>query len=89
MKTAKHLGTISILIKDRQLHVPEVQKLLTDNSDMIIARLGVNVERKCSSGCIGLITLTVEGSNADINNLTKKIDKLYGIVAKSNILTKN
>lgn len=88
MAIKKHLGTISILIKDRRTHVPEVQKVLTDNGHLIMARLGVNVERKCSANCTGLITIVVEGTSQEINGLKKKLDKLYGIVAEASILTK-
>lgn len=84
----KHLATISILVKDRQMHSMDVQNALSDNSHIIIARLGVNVQRACIENCTGLITIAVEGTLKEINKLTKTLDNLYGIVAKSSILTK-
>lgn len=83
----KHLGTITILVKDRQMHASDVQKLLTDNANLIMARLGVNVQRSCVKNCTGMITVAVEGTARQINKLTKEIDNLYGIVAKSSIVT--
>jgi len=83
----KHLGTISILLKDRQSHAKDVNQLLTDYGHLILARLGVNVQRACIEHCTGFITVAVEGSASDISKLTKDLDSLYGIVAKSNILT--
>lgn len=88
MITKKHLGTITVLLKDRHNHAQDVQEILTDNSRMIMARLGVNPSRTCVKNCTGLITLTVEGTVQEIAALTKKLNKLYGIVAKSIIITK-
>ncbi len=87
MTTKKHLGTITILLKDRHNHAQDVQELLTDNSRIIMARLGVNPSRSCIKNCTGIITLTVEGTVKEISDLTKKLNKLYGIVAKSIIIT--
>ncbi|MDA3839706.1 MAG: hypothetical protein PF572_01325 [Patescibacteria group bacterium] len=82
-----HLGTISILIKDRQSHAKDVNELLTINGHIIMARLGVNVQKSCVEHCTGFITIAVEATAGEISKLTKEIDELYGIVAKSSILT--
>ena len=87
MNNAKHLAAITILIKDRQMHSKDVQEILTDNGHLITARLGVNVQRSCVEHCTGLITVAVEGTVKEINNLTKKLDQLYGITAKASIMT--
>ena len=58
MSDKKHLGTITILVKD-----------------------------SCVENCTGLITVAVEGTAQEINDLTKQIDELYGIVAKASIVT--
>ncbi len=87
MPEKKHLATITILVKDRQTHAADMNKMLTDNGHMIIARLGVNVQRACIEHCTGMIALAVEGTAKEIRNLTKSLDKLYGIVAKSVIMT--
>ena len=88
MNTKKHLGTITILLEDRHNHAQDVQEILTDNSRIIMARLGVNPSRSCIKNCTGLITLTIEGTAKEISDLTKKLNKLYGIVAKSITITK-
>jgi len=87
MSTKKHLATITILVKDRQMHAKDVQQILTDHGHIVMARLGVNVQRSCVENCTGLITVAVEGTADEINDLTKKLDELYGIVAKTNIMT--
>ena len=83
MAKKKHLGTITILVKDRQMHAKDVQQMLTDNGHLIMARLGVNVQPACIENCTGLICVAVKGTAKEINDLTKKIDKLYGIAAKA------
>ena len=87
MTNKKHLATITILVKDRQTHAKNVNKILTENGYLIMARLGVNVQHSCVKNCTGMITVVAEGTAKQINDLTKKLDKLYGIVAKANIMT--
>lgn len=88
MAEKKHLGTITILVKDRQAHSTDVQSMLTGHGHLIMARLGVNVQRACVENCTGLITVVVEGTSAQIRKLEKELDGLYGIVAKACIITK-
>lgn len=87
MPIKKQLAAITILVKDRQKHSNEVQRILTGSGHMIMARLGVNLQRACVENCTGLIVIAVEGTKKEINDLTKKLNKLYGIVAKANIMT--
>ncbi|MBA3046842.1 hypothetical protein KKC83_01270 [Patescibacteria group bacterium] len=87
MSNKKHLATITILVKDRQAHANDVQRILTEHGHLVMARIGVNVRRSCVENCAGLITVAVEGTADEINDLTKKLDGLYGIVAKNNIMT--
>ncbi len=83
----KHLGTITILVKDRQNASIDLQRILTEEGHIIMSRMGVNPQRACVEHCTGLITLTVEGTAKEINALTRRVDKLYGIVAKKIIIT--
>lgn len=88
MSVAKQLGTISILMKDRHSYAVEVQKILTDEGRLIMARMGVNPARTCVQNCTGIVVLIVEGTAKEISALNKKLNKLYGVVAKSVIITK-
>jgi len=83
----KYLATISILVRDRQKNVAAMNRLLTESGHLVIARLGVNPQRSCVANCTGLIVVAVEGTKKEINDLTGKLDKLYGIVAKAEIMT--
>ena len=87
MPDKKQLATITILVKDRQTHAKDVQQILTDHGHIVMARLGVNVQKSCVEHCTGIITVAVEGADDEINDLTKKLDGLSGIVAKVNIMT--
>ena len=86
MGIKKHIATISILIKDRQTNAGQVQKILTEHGNIVIARTGVHITRGCVERCTGIITLILEGPKRDINKLNKKIDNLYGIVSKVTFL---
>ena len=82
-----HLATITILVKDRHAQAPDVNKILTAHGNMIIARLGVNVQKHCFEHCTAMITIVVEETVKEINALTEKLDEIYGIVAKASIMT--
>jgi len=84
----KHLGTITILIKDRHANSPDVNRVLSEQGNLVMARLGVNVQPLCVDNCTGLIAVAVEGAVKEINELAQKLNSLYGIVAKSLIITK-
>ncbi|PWB38497.1 MAG: CopG family transcriptional regulator [Parcubacteria group bacterium] len=86
MALKKHLATITILVKDRQSHAVEVQKILTEHGHIIMARLGVNPSRLCIKHCTGVMALIVEGTTKEINALSKELDDFYGIVAKTTII---
>jgi metal-responsive CopG/Arc/MetJ family transcriptional regulator len=83
----KKLGTISILIKDRQSNADGVQKILTEAGHTILARLGVNVEPACIEHCTGLICVAAQGTDKEISDLCEKLNALNGIAAKASILT--
>ena len=85
-KPKLHLATITILVKDRQMHAPEVNRILTENGHLILARLGVNVQRHCIEHCAAMITVAIEASAKDLNRITRELDQLYGITAKSLVL---
>lgn len=86
-KTKIHLATVSILLKDRTDQAPKINQILTEHGNLIISRLGVNVQRRCVEHCTAIITIVVEASSKEIRDLTEKLDGYYGVVAKSNILT--
>ena len=83
----KHLATVTILIKDRIVHAKDMNEMLTQNGHLILARLGVNVQKSAVEHCNGIITIVLEATASEISRLTKELDELYGVVAKSSIMT--
>jgi metal-responsive CopG/Arc/MetJ family transcriptional regulator len=84
--TIKRIAVISVLVEDRQVHAKEMNQLLTDNGNLVMSRLGVNVQPMCVEGCTGVLALVVKGETMEIKGLTKKLNDLYGIVAKVSVL---
>jgi putative iron-only hydrogenase system regulator len=87
-KPKLHIGTITIVVKDRQTHAPDVNTILSKHGHVIMARLGVNVQPLCIEHCTGLITVAVKGTAPEIRAITRDLDKLYGIEAKAAIFTR-
>jgi hypothetical protein len=82
----KHLATITILSDDRHNNAIAIQKVMTESSKLIHARLGVNLVPACSAQCMGIITLIAEGSSDEIKTLTAKFNKIKSVKAKSLVI---
>lgn len=80
------LATITILVRDRKSQSSGVNRILTQNGHLIMARLGVNVQRHCLENCLALIAIMVEGTAKDIAGIAKKLNKLRGIAAKACVM---
>lgn len=78
----KSLGTITILIKDRQANVNALQHLLTEKGHFIRNRLGINLEPTCLAHCLGFMVLVVEGGKQELEKLNQEISDLNSITAK-------
>jgi len=78
----KRIGTITILIKGKTA-VPLVNALLSEYSDIILARQGLPLHHRN----INVISLIIEGTTETISALTGKIGRLKDVEVKS-ILTK-
>jgi putative iron-only hydrogenase system regulator len=78
----KRIGTITILIKGKT-SVPAVNALLSEYSNIILARQGLPLHQRN----INVISLVIEGTVETINALTGKIGRLKDVEVKS-ILTK-
>lgn len=83
------LGTITILTTDRQSNSKDLNQVLTDAGHLILARLGVNVQKGCIEHCTGLISLAIEGEADKINALLRKLKDISGIKAELNIMAED
>ncbi|MEI6437811.1 MAG: TM1266 family iron-only hydrogenase system putative regulator [Candidatus Omnitrophota bacterium] len=75
----KRLGFVGIIIEDRKKSAPQVNKILSDYGDEILARVGLpHHQRHCH-----VITLTVEMTSDQIGGLTGKLGAIEGVMVKS------
>lgn len=75
----KRLGFVGIIIEDRKKNSAGVNSVLSEFSDLIVARVGLPYkEKKCS-----VITLIVDASTDDLGALTGKLGNLEGVSVKS------
>jgi putative iron-only hydrogenase system regulator len=80
----KRLGFVGIIVEDRKKAAHQVNDLLSEHGDIIVARVGLPYrERKCS-----VITLIVDATTDELGALTGKLGALSGVSVKS-ALTKS
>ena len=75
----KRVGFVGIIVEDRKKAAHQVNDLLSEYGDMIVARVGLPYrERKCS-----VITLIVDTTTDVLGSLTGKLGALSGVSVKS------
>ncbi|HOW59762.1 MAG TPA: iron-only hydrogenase system regulator [Candidatus Omnitrophota bacterium] len=75
----KRVGFVGIIIEDRKKAAHEVNDLLSEHGDIIVARVGLPYrERHCS-----VITLIVDATTDELGALTGKLGALDGVSVKS------
>ena len=76
---SKRLGFIGIIIEDRIKAAPQINRILSEYGDEIIARVGVPYkERNCR-----VITLTVDMTTDELGALTGKLGAVAGVTVRS------
>lgn len=75
----KRLGFVGIVIEDRKKSADEVNKILSDFGEIIIARTGVPYQqKKC---CV--ITLVIDATTDELGVITGRIGMVHGVTVKS------
>jgi putative iron-only hydrogenase system regulator len=74
----KRIGTITILIRDREVS-PSVNQILSLHSDIILCRQGLPFNDRP----VAVMSLIVEGTTNDINALTGPLGRLPGLTCKA------
>ena len=77
----KRIGTITILIRDREVS-PSVNKLLSGYADLILCRQGLPFHDRP----VAVISLIVEGEMNRINALTGSLGRLQGLTSKAMVV---
>ena len=75
----KRLGFVGIIVEDRKSTAPEVNRVLSDFGDIIVARVGLPYKEKDCS----VITLIVDATTDEIGALSGKLGRIKGIAVKS------
>ena len=74
----KRIGTITILIRDREVSL-SVNQILSEHADIILCRQGLPFHDRP----VAVMSLIVEGSMNQINALTGPLGRLPGITSKT------
>ena len=75
----KRLGFVGIIIEDRLKAAPEVNKILSEYGEEIVARVGLPYkERRCR-----VITVTVDMTPDALGALTGKLGAVEGVTVRS------
>ena len=75
----KRIGVVGIVIEGNRDVAMEVQKILSENGDIILGRMGIP-DREDN---ISAISLIVKGESERISALTGKLGRLPGVSAKT------
>lgn len=79
----KRIGTITILVRDREMSL-SVNQILSEHASIILCRQGLPFHDRP----VAVISLIVEGSMNELNALTGRLGRLNGIECKA-VVTKN
>ena len=74
----KRIGTITILIRDREVSL-SVNQILSEHAGIILCRQGLPFHDRP----VAVISLIVEGTSNEINTLTGRLGRLQGITSKA------
>ncbi len=75
----KRVGFIGVIIDERGKSVNEVNRVLSEVEDIVVARMGVPYKEK--SCCV--ITLVVNATTDEMGALTGKLGEIQGVSIKS------
>ncbi len=75
----KRLGFVGLIIEDRATNASNVNALLSEFGEIILARTGVPCpKRNCSA-----ITLVIDATTDQLGSLTGKLGRIPGVSVKS------
>ncbi len=80
-KNQQRLGFVGIIVEDRKICSGAVNDVLSQFSDLILARTGLpNVK-----GDTSIITLVIDATTDELGNLTGKLGNIQGVSVKSGL----
>lgn len=85
----EQLASITILTNDRQSVSESLNRLLTSKGHLIMARMGVNVQKSCTEHCPGLIVLVIKDKKVKIDQFIDELNSINGLEVKSCFFEEN
>ena len=80
----KRLGFVGIIIEDRDQCAGAVNTILSEFSELILARTGLpHIKEKTS-----VITLVIDATTDELGKLTGKLGSIHGVSVKSGLAKK-
>ncbi len=80
----QRLGFVGIIIENKELCAPQLNSILSQHSDIILARTGVpNIKGKTS-----VITLVINSNTDQLGQLTGQLGSIDGVSVKSGLSKK-
>jgi metal-responsive CopG/Arc/MetJ family transcriptional regulator len=81
------IATISIWIQGRETASYDVNKILTQSSNLVLSRMGYNVEPKCSADCLAVICVVVRGEQEELETLNNQLGNTKGVKSVLSIMS--
>ncbi|MDC7235141.1 MAG: CopG family transcriptional regulator [Spirochaetales bacterium] len=78
----KRYGFVGITIENRDDHALQVQKVLSEYSEIILGRMGLP---HLDNNRIAVITLIVQSTTDELGGLTGKLGRIPGVSVKSGL----
>lgn len=75
----KRLGFVGIILEDRRKSAGQVNAILSECGEMIVARMGLPYKEKHCS----VITIIVDATTDELGTLTGKLGAIEGVSVKS------
>ena len=75
----KRIGTVSIILTNREEQVLNVNRIISDHARIMIGRIGVPYPEKG----INIISLIINGDTDEVGSLTGKLGSINGVQVKS------
>lgn len=77
----RRIGFVGILVEARETAGPEVNRVLVENADLILARVGLPSHSQKAS----VVTLVVEATTDEMGRLTGRLGQIGGVSVKSGL----
>ncbi len=77
----RRIGFVGIIVEKRETAGSEVNRVLSDNAELILARVGL----PCRERKVSVITLVVDATTDELGRLTGRLGQIAGVSVKSGL----